>query len=576
MSAPSNGRGASGLVCLSHAQHERLCRHGLLVLLLGHWSCSTAGHETRPSMKCDMLPPADLEQPGSRFRQLPSGGDPLQNEYVQLMQYLERAATVRLRDFKNWGVGTPRKRRASRDTGWLQHSLKAMASDWAQDGPIQTIANFVGFKDTSEDGWDVKGPLLRAFLHASQARSGAPSSIRHLFIPLPVQLIPDYWYLRSDLQSGEDDGPGTSPTAPKDWNELLVIPPLDEIGLLVARGGRRAPGWARSWSGEAAPLQELKVLDVTIKGPASQVDLPEGPPSHSNFPTLLSLRVRLQGSSDPKNDGAALRRFFGNAGHVGGLEVFSDEDFKKSSPPLGADYIEFVCSFLGLKYLRINLPILGLPSCLGQLTKLQVLIIGAEHEFRGPQALPMELENLQDLREFVAFKEGRDECPPKTEPRRAECRASFQSGWRCPSLFWNVRFDDESMPWWKWRKLAIFWVDSNWFHGSIPAFLPERWPELRKFDVYDNNLEGPLPATLGRLPRLGWTQLNHNNFSGEVPQELFAPPRVEVNLVNNPSLRGCVPQAGKLLEGVPMGVIASKGSLHSCRHGSQTRDTQEL
>jgi len=282
---------------------------------------------------------------------------------------------------------------------------------------------------------------------------------------------------------------------------------------------------------------------MTILGPASGIALPSGPLPRTVFPALVSLRIRLHDSCDDLHDAEVLKRFFGPVDSLGGLELLSERDMRRKMEPLSAGYTEFVCGFRGLQYLRINLPILGLPACLSKLTRLVSLTIGSDHEFRGPESLPGELASLQGLLEFVAFKEGTDACPPAREPLRHTCVPSFQSGWRCPSLWWRLRFDDKSAPWWKWRKLRIFWVDSNWFYGHIPDFLAEAWPELRKLDLYDNSLEGPVPANLGLLPRLGWMQLNHNNLSGELPDVIFDAPRVGVKLVGNPLLTGCVSKA---------------------------------
>lgn len=144
-----------------------------------------------------------------------------------------------------------------------------------------------------------------------------------------------------------------------------------------------------------------------------------------------------------------------------------------------------------------------------------------------------------------------------------------------------MRFDDEALPWWKWRKLQLFWVDGNWFYGQIPEFLPTRWPELRKLDLYDNNLEGSIPKGFGELKNLGWVTLNHNNLSGEVPSDLFAAPRLEVNLNSNSGLTGCVPSVPQTSNlGIPVGVTTSSlrhiGALSLCTPEAANREALEL
>ena len=79
--------------------------------------------------------------------------------------------------------------------------------------------------------------------------------------------------------------------------------------------------------------------------------------------------------------------------------------------------------------------------------------------------------------------------------------------WQCPDRGWRVKFDDASAPWWKWRKLEKLWVDASFFHGSIPDFIADKWPRLRTIGLYNNELTGTVPPSLGRLTDLTQTQL---------------------------------------------------------------------
>ena len=62
--------------------------------------------------------------------------------------------------------------------------------------------------------------------------------------------------------------------------------------------------------------------------------------------------------------------------------------------------------------------------------------------------------------------------------------------WQCPAHGWAVKFDDLALPFWNWTKLEKFWVDANFFHGSIPGSIAARWPMLRSLDLYNNDLTG--------------------------------------------------------------------------------------
>jgi len=112
--------------------------------------------------------------------------------------------------------------------------------------------------------------------------------------------------------------------------------------------------------------------------------------------------------------------------------------------------------------------------------------------------------------------------------------------WACPWRGWRARFDDPAAPWWGWRSIEKFWVDANFLHGAIPAFVAEKWPALRTLDLYDNDLGGTIPPELARLTGLHQLLLHDNRLTGTVPQALLALPKMQLLQFSvNPELGGC-------------------------------------
>ena len=73
--------------------------------------------------------------------------------------------------------------------------------------------------------------------------------------------------------------------------------------------------------------------------------------------------------------------------------------------------------------------------------------------------------------------------------------------WQCPWEAWVSRLDHHKAPWWSWHQIERFWVDANFLYGSFPATLAEAWPKMRSLDLQLNELSGPLPAALSKLPK---------------------------------------------------------------------------
>ena len=104
-----------------------------------------------------------------------------------------------------------------------------------------------------------------------------------------------------------------------------------------------------------------------------------------------------------------------------------------------------------------------------------------------------------------------------------------------------MKFDDLSQPFWKWKKLEKFWVDANFYHGSVPAEISTLWPQLRTLDLYNNELSGVIPESLGKLTQLTQIQLQDNHLSGTLPPAVLNLPHLKVlRVAVNAELKGDV------------------------------------
>jgi hypothetical protein len=251
---------------------------------------------------------------------------------------------------------------------------------------------------------------------------------------------------------------------------------------------------------------------------------------------------------------------------------------ERLTPP---DAVSYVCKFENLKSLEMLARLTALPSCighkLGSLFRLDVR--GNEFGYGSSNVpiLPASLEKLTNMVDFVGFGQSAQRCPPGGDPVlppaaalaagkdavgdgaapwRLKCRPNFwyiathmvnldaedddpDLPWQCPDRSWKVKFDDASAPWWKWRKLEKFWVDANFFHGSIPDFIAGKWPRLRTIDLYNNELTGTIPPSLGRLTDLTQIQLQDNDLEGTVPNEvLYLPKLIKMRVAKNAGLSG--------------------------------------
>ena len=165
-----------------------------------------------------------------------------------------------------------------------------------------------------------------------------------------------------------------------------------------------------------------------------------------------------------------------------------------------------------------------------------------------------------NLVQFIGFEQNQLPCPPADHAARSAaaglgpCQPTYlwkaqqltdEHPWQCPWAGWRARFDDPAAPWWGWRSIEMFWVDSNFFYGTIPAAMATRWPALRTLDLYDNDLSGTIPPEMGQMVDLHQVLLHDNRLTGTVPAALLALPRLhQLQFSLNPELGGCTTHAG--------------------------------
>jgi hypothetical protein len=232
------------------------------------------------------------------------------------------------------------------------------------------------------------------------------------------------------------------------------------------------------------------------------------------------------------------------------------------------DDMKWLCSLHGLVSLTSEVRMLGLPECLGAITSLVRIDVRANQFGAKPDVvpshmgLPPSLSKLTNMVDFVGFSQSDLKCPLGGSSRKGkvaalvkndapDCRPTYlykaavkdknpsDYPWQCKSRGWHPKFDDLSQPFWAWKKMEKFWVDANFFQGSIPHEIATKWPKLRSLDLYNNDLTGTIPESLRKLTLLNNLQLQDNKLSGTVPSDLWG-----LNLLNtlhlsmNPELGG--------------------------------------
>jgi Leucine-rich repeat (LRR) protein len=128
----------------------------------------------------------------------------------------------------------------------------------------------------------------------------------------------------------------------------------------------------------------------------------------------------------------------------------------------------------------------SIPDAIGAMSSLEVLDVG-ENQLQG--SLPFSLSNLRELCKLRVYKNN-------------------LIG-ELPNLQNCVKLDD-------------FEVQHNSLGGTVPAYLGTFLPELKFLILSDNQFNGYLPDTLGRLSKLQNFKVDQNNLLGDMPAGLCA------------------------------------------------------
>lgn len=86
------------------------------------------------------------------------------------------------------------------------------------------------------------------------------------------------------------------------------------------------------------------------------------------------------------------------------------------------------------------------------------------------------------------------------------------------------------------REIAIINTD---LAGEFPDLRP--FPNLTRIDIYENQIDGVLPAYLGGLTRLQWLSIHNNKITGTIPIELTQLPNLRGFFAHGNRLTGTIP-----------------------------------
>lgn len=215
-----------------------------------------------------------------------------------------------------------------------------------------------------------------------------------------------------------------------------------------------------------------------------------------------------------------------------------------------------LCKLPGLKYLRIECRLQGLPACIGNLTTLTHLDVRGNHFGHAPlgTAFPASMANLVNLVEFIGFEQGTATYQGLSSwcTKRKDCVPTFETlgggddesqAWKCRPL--RGHLDD--LPFFGLRKLEKFWFDMNSLELR-PHFFEKAvrsWPSLRSLDLYDNNITCEVDdiAHLKALPQMQQLLMQGNRVHGKLRGAFFRDwPETwsKLDLSMNPRLEGCL------------------------------------
>ncbi|XP_074576076.1 receptor-like protein 54 [Curcuma longa] len=110
----------------------------------------------------------------------------------------------------------------------------------------------------------------------------------------------------------------------------------------------------------------------------------------------------------------------------------------------------------------------------------------------------------------------------------------------------------------QWSKIADINLSHNNLTGKIPSFLSkDGFRDLRKIDMRNNSLSGPIPVSLFALPSLQVLSLSQNKLSGLLNNFQNASPSLTTVDLSDNSLEGPVPESLFNLSGLKVLSLAS-------------------
>ncbi|XP_062179791.1 leucine-rich repeat receptor protein kinase HPCA1-like isoform X1 [Phragmites australis] len=176
-----------------------------------------------------------------------------------------------------------------------------------------------------------------------------------------------------------------------------------------------------------------------------------------------------------------------------------------------------------------------LPAAIGKLVKLEYLVL-ISCSFSGP--VPSELGNLSQLI-FLALNSNKftGSIPPSLGKLSRVTwldLADNQLTGPLPNSRDNGTGLDQLI------KAEHFHLNQNTLQGSIPESLFNSSMALKHILFDRNNFSGPIPASVGVLPKLEILRLNNNSFTGQVPA-LNNLTKLHVLMLSNNKLSGMIP-----------------------------------
>lgn len=101
------------------------------------------------------------------------------------------------------------------------------------------------------------------------------------------------------------------------------------------------------------------------------------------------------------------------------------------------------------------------------------------------------------------------------------------------------------------QHLSVLSIDDNSLTGPLPAGLGQL-QNLTQLTAAANNFSGTVPSSLSRLQQLQWLLLNDNQLTGHVPAELFALSQLQLLALQGNMLQGPLPTVAAAQQGAAL------------------------